>query len=284
MATATLGHQSGQTSQTSSQSYVPREHGATAMALTPFVVAAILQRQVYWQELVALLAVVVALIIKDPLVVIARQRWVWKQEHPETAAARRTAAVELLLLLACAIPLVLTRDWRWLSVLFLTSGAFTALAVAVNVRNRQRAVWFQVLSAIALTGTSVAACLAGIGTVPGWCWVVWALCAVQAAAGIFVVHARLDARIAARKSERPSDGNRRAAFLFQIVLLVGTAVSAVFGHWFLAAALGIAALGYLLDLRRQRDPASLQMPLKHVGQQALALSITFALLLIAGLW
>lgn len=96
MSTAAVEHQNR-------LSLAPREHGATAMALTPFVSAAILQRQVHWQELVALLAIIVALV-----------------------------------------------------------------EITVTVRNRQRSVWFQVLSAIALTGTSIAACLSGTGAVPGW--------------------------------------------------------------------------------------------------------------------
>jgi hypothetical protein len=47
--------------------------------------------------------------------------------------------------------------------------------------------------------------------------------------------------------------------------------------------LGIAALAYLMDLRRQLQPQSMQMPLQRAGQQALALSIAYAVLLIAGL-
>lgn len=83
----------------------------------------------------------------------------------------------------------------------------------------------------------------------------WILSAVQAAAGIFVVHARLDARIASRKAERASENNRHAAFLFQIILLAGSAACAASGRLWLAAALAIAALAYWMDLRRQRIPS-----------------------------
>ena len=54
------------------------------MLLTPFFCAALLLRQVRWTELIALVAIVFAFAIKDPLVVVARQRMVWKQEHAET--------------------------------------------------------------------------------------------------------------------------------------------------------------------------------------------------------
>lgn len=271
--------------QSSAHAYLPREHGATAMMLTPFFCAAILLRHVYWQEAVALVAIVVALVIKDPLVVIARQRWIWKQKHAETDAARRAAVTEILLLAAAGAALLLSaQDWHPLTALFVASAAFTVLAVAVNVQNRQRSVWFQVVSAVALSGTSIAACLAGPGRVPAWCWMIWGLCALQATAGIFVVHARLDARVASRKGGHTHSANRGAAILVQVILMLTAATFSASGRYWIAAALAVAACFYLLDLRRQRASASLQMSLKSVGQQALTLSIAFAILIIIGLW
>ena len=266
------------------RNFVPREHGATAMLLTPFFCAAILLRQFSWMELVALVAIGCAFAIKDPLVVMARQRFVWKQEHAETRKARRSAAIEVAILGACGLALVLTRDWRPFMVLFLAAGAFTALAITVNVRNRQRSEWFQVASAVALTSTSLAACLSARGTIANWCWLLWLLSALQATAGIFVVHARLDARIAARKSEAADCGSRRAAFVCEIVLLLAAGISVYMRRYWIAAALAIAAAGYLMELRRQNNPASLQIPLKRVGKEALALSIAYSLLVVIGLW
>ncbi len=263
---------------------LPREHGATAMLLAPFFAAAILLRRLYWPELVALVAAACALAIKDPLVVMARQRFIWKQEHAETKAARRSVVMESSLLAACGLVLVMVRDWRPLLVLFFAAGAFTILAVTLNVRNRQRSEWFQVASAFALTASSLMACLAAVGAIRSWCWLLWILCALQAAAGIFVVHARLDARIAARKGHNPPPENRRAALVSQVVL-IAAAVYFAFAHrpW-ITAALTLAAIAYLADLKRQRSASSLQMPLKSVGLQALGLSIAYALLLVAGFW
>lgn len=261
--------------------FVPREHGATAMMLTPFFCAALLLRHVYWQEGVALIAILVALVVKDPLVVLARQRWVWRQEHPETKGALRLVFIELLVLALCTATLLLTRDPAAFGLLFVGSVAFTALAVMVNVRNRQRAVWFQVVSAAALTATCVAACLSGPGKVPGWCWLLWILCMLQATAGIFVVHARLDARNS--KGKRVGGGNRRLAFLLQFILLAGATWTATLGQFWIAAALALAALGYLLELRRQQNQAALTMSLKRVGQQALTLAIAFDVLVCIGL-
>ena len=43
-------------------------------------------------------------------------------------------------------------------------------------------------------------------------------------------------------------------------------------------------MGYAYDLHRQRNTEALQLPLKSVGQRALALSSLYAVLLIIGLW
>ena len=62
------------------------------------------------------------------------------------------------------------------------------------------------------------------------------------------------------------------------------AVAVVFHRDIVALALVIAAAGYAYDLHRQRNAEALQLPLKSVGQQALALSSLYAILLIIGLW
>ena len=268
----------------SAKVFVPREHGATAMLLTPFFAAAILLRHVYWPELVGLLAIACAFAMKDPLVVIARQHFVWRQEHAETKSAKRTVAVQSLLVMASGVTLALARDWRPFVVLSAGAGAFTVLAVAVNVRNRQRSVWFQVISAVALSSTSLVACLAATGAVPEWCWLLWLLCAQQAAAAIFVVHARLDARIAARKQQVADHQNRRSAFVCQLILILTGVSFLVLARPWIAAALFIAAIGYWAELRRQRDLTSLQMPLKRTGLEALALSTVYSVTVIVGLW
>ena len=264
--------------------YVPREHGATAMLLTPFLSAAILLRQASWQEAAALIAAVCALVIKNPLVVIARQRFVWKNEHPETRPAIRAAAIESILLVACGAALLLTRDWRPFAVLIGGATLFTALAIFVTVRNKQRAEWFQVASAVALTSSAITACLAVRNQVPQWAWWLWFLSALQATAGIFVVHARLDARIAARKKEIPPNGARRATQFCIIALLLTACYFSAISNWPITAALAIAAAGYQFDLKRQSRPDQLNLPLSSVGRQALTLAIVYAVLLIAGLW
>jgi hypothetical protein len=69
-----------------------------------------------------------------------------------------------------------------------------------------------------------------------------------------------------------------------VVLASAAVIALVFRHGWIALALLIAVLGYAYDLHRQQNAAALQLPLKTVGQQALALSSLYAVLLIIGLW
>ena len=263
--------------------FFPREHGATAMLLTPFAAAAVLSRAVRWQEAAAVVAVAAVFAMKDPAVVLARQRWVWKQPHPETRAAARWIAVEAAVTAMCGFALVATGPLIAYSALFCGATAFSALAVWVNVRNRQRATLFQVASAVALTSTSLTAALAATGAIPVWCWRLWMLLGVQAAAGIFTVHARLDARVAARKG-LDSIASRRPAWAFCLLLALGGGMRVVAKDYWIGGALLLSAAAYAWDLRKQLDPVSLQTPLTVVGIRTLSLSLTYAALVVVGLW
>ena len=82
----------------------------------------------------------------------------------------------------------------------------------------------------------------------------------------------------------PRENYRRAAQISLIALVSAAVAAIVFHRGFIALALVVAAIAYAYDLHRQRNAASLQLPLKSVGQQALALSSLYAILLIIGLW
>jgi hypothetical protein len=254
------------------------------MLLTPIFSAALLARAWRWSEIAVFAAAFAAMSAKDPAVVVMRQQFVWKQRSPETPAAVRWLIIWSAVLIASVSVLLAT--WPLSIFLAVCAGVatFACIAVAVNLKNRQRSTLFQIASAAALTSTSVATCTSARGAIAPWCWWLWALMAMQASAGILVVHARLDARIALRKAIAPSRQFRRAAQAALEFLLCAALAAAIFRHLWIALALAIAAAGYACDLRRQKNSASLQMPLKTVGLQALMLSTVYAALLIAGLW
>ena len=82
----------------------PREHGAWELLLQPFVAAAILAGFWHWLLLPTLALVLLGFLLKEPLVVLARQRWVWRSPDQQTPVA-----------------------WRWLAVVPLTLVAYSAL-------------------------------------------------------------------------------------------------------------------------------------------------------------
>ncbi len=264
--------------------FLPREHGATAMLFTPIVCAAILARSWRWAELATLTAAFAALAAKDPLVILARQRFVWKQRHPETAAALRWFAGWTVLLALSGFVLLFAWPLKPIVLLGLGVAAFSVLAVAVNVKNRQRSTLFQIASAFALTSSSLATSLSATGEIKPWCWWLWLFLALQSTAGILVVQARLDARIALRSAAKATQDFRRTAQVSLVVLSCAAITAAVLRHSFVALALLVAVAGYAYDLKTQRNAAAFQRPLASVGRRALALFLVFSILLILGLW
>lgn len=264
--------------------FFPREHGATAMLFTPMVCAAILARGWRWTEIAAFTAAFAALAAKDPMVILARQWLVWKQPHAETPIAARWFAGWTLVLALSGLVLLWAWPFKATVMLGLGVAAFSVMAVLVNVKNRQRSTLFQIASAVALTSSSLAVSLSATGRIETWCWWLWMFLALQAAAGILVVHARLDARIALRNAAKATQEFRRKAQMAVVVLVAAAAAAGVLKHGLVALALLVAAAGYAYDLYRQREASDLQRPLTSVGQRALALSSVFSILLILGLW
>ncbi len=264
--------------------FFPREHGATAMLFTPILCAAILARQWHWATLAVVTAAFAAMAAKDPLVILLRQHFLWKQPRPETPIAAKWFAGWMLVLAASAA-LLITR-WPLRVTIFFGIGiaAFAALALWVNIKNKQRSTLFQILSGAALTSSCLATSLAATGSVQRWCWWLWLLLAMNAATGILVVHSRLDAVIALKRNQPAETTFRRAAFIAIGVLLLAAILFAVQHLWLISLALSVALLGYARELRRQRSADDLKISFTHVGQRSLLEASIFAILLILALW
>ena len=266
-------------------SALPREHGAWAMLLQPFVGALLALRSLSWTVVPALACVLLVFLIREPLIVLARQRWTWREPHPETRQAMRRVLIELAGLLAAAA--LLTRAWPlWMIATFgAVATLFTALAVYITIHNRQREVWFQALSAAGLSGTCLAACLAITDRVPDWCWWWWLLHALHFLTGILVVHVRLHARIDARRSPNtltePFLEMRSQARRIQTGVAIAGLGLVAFGQYFYAAAMLFSAAVHFRDLASAHKPSEVALPMTTVGKRALAVSIVFTVLLIA---
>jgi len=264
-------------------SLVPREHGAWALLLQPFLAALIVLHKFAWPMLPALAAVVLVFLVRDPLTVLARQEWVWRDRRLESALALRYLTVEIALLALAGVALALVWPLWILAVLAGAAAALTLLAVYMTVRNRQR---LQALSAAGLSSSALAACLAVLRTVPVWGWWMWGLHAAHFLGGILVVHTRLEARIAAKKSTpvltEAFQRMRNEATAVQAVLVFGAVALAATGRLFYAAALAGSGAFHLMDLYNLHTERALAMPLRSVGKRALTVSIAFSLLIVAG--
>ena len=264
--------------------YLPREHGATAMAFTPIACVAILVRTWHWTEILLPFAVFCILAAKDPAVLVVRQRFLSERRHSDAVLAKKWTFIWLIEFVLCAS--VIVSYWPLRPALWMVAGigCFAVLAIAVNVRNKQRSVLFQLFSGAALTSTALGTCLSATGAIAPWCWWFWGLSTLQAFAGILVVRARLDARLALRSAAPPQRGFRRAAFWSTGLLVLAAIGAAYFRKPWVAAALILACAAYANDLRAQSQSRSLQTPLKAVGQRSLTLSIVYSALLVVGLW
>jgi hypothetical protein len=261
---------------------LPREHGAWSILAQPFLCALILAGTWHASIPAAGVAVLAMFLLRTPLVILGRQALVWREAHPECRAAWRWSLIYAGIA-ALTVPLLSGR-WGWRAILLFGGAAIvlTALAVYMEVTNRQRSVWLQLLTAAGLSSSCLAAALSATGTVPVWCWVLWVMCAAHAGAGILVVRARLEVRIAARSSRSvPLLFLGPAQYAQTALLIAGTALM-FYGSPWIAAALILPSLIHLYELRRLA--ATIDTPLHIVGLRALTISVAFSILALCGLW
>ena len=251
--------------------------------MQPFAAAAVLTQFWSWLLVVALVLVILGLAIKEPLVVLARQRWVWRQPNPLTPAAARWLAAEVAGIAVCLALLVPRVPPIALAALSGAAVLLTLLAVWFTVKNKQRSVSLQLLSAAGLSSSALLVVLLSEKSLPGWAWLLWAVLTVHAGASIMVVHARLRLKAAGRNDV--ARGPRRTAFVAQAfqILVAGLFLIAL-SNPALSLPLLFSALWNTGELLRLPSPGVLQEPLKRVGYRALALSIAHTILVMVVFW
>ena len=82
------------------------------MLLQPFIGSVIALKTVNQTMFAALICVVLAFLIRSPLLTLARQQWVWREQKPETRSARLQVLVELLIMAIAAWQLVLVSQTK----------------------------------------------------------------------------------------------------------------------------------------------------------------------------
>lgn len=261
---------------------LPREHGAWGMLLVPFVAACLIAWQWKGALLLALCAVLIVFAAREPLIVLVRQRWLWRDPHPETELARRTLLWEMPLLAICGVWLAASAPIVPLAVLGLMAAGLTAIAVWMTLRNRQRSVLLQAASAFGLGSSSLLVSLVCTGRVETWAWWLWVFSSLHALSGVLTVHARLDHMASQRNAKLGEQAQRmhRTAVIAALAQCV-VAAGAMSLDWRFALPLALSGVVHLVELARIQKPE----PLKRVGFRALGMSLihaTVAVMALAG--
>jgi len=266
---------------------IPREHGAWGLLLQPFAAAALLAGPGIGMLLPALLLIVLGFLMREPLLILARQRWLWREPNPQTPRAARWLLAELggialcLAALSSRVPLVTLAALSGLAL------ALTLAAVWFALKNRQRSVFLQLLSAAGLGSSALLVASLDTGWIPVWAWQLWGILTLHAAVSILVVRSRLEG-IAGRKASG-SPGARGAGKLSRAALYAvfaqGAAAAMIFPvNFALAAPPFFSAVMHGVERRRLGDPATLGEPLQRVGFRALGVSLIHMGLTVAALW
>ena len=218
-------------------------------------------------------------LLREPLIVLLRQRYVWADLKPETLAAQRSVwlfggrvAVSGAWML-CVLPT------RWLLALALIGALLTGVSVHGALRNRQRSPILQIAGAAGLASSAFVAYLA-TGHLPDeTLMLLWAAHWLHSGGSVLVVHARLEAVRAARGGASPSP-RVRAAFAWHAALMAVAMVLYLAGLRLLSVTLLFPLAIHLIDLFRLSEPSFLRTPLRIVGLRELAISIVFSVLVL----
>lgn len=261
----------------------PREHGAWAMLLFPFLAALVVAGEPSWESLAALVALLGVFMVQEPLLVLLRQRFVWRERRAITSQAVSTL-LRAGLPAAAASALVLWRlPWKPLVVLGAGAAVLLALRMALTLANKQRSAVLQVVEATGLSATALLGYLSARGALHEAAYVLWAVFSLHHAAALFVIRARLEAIAGARSVSALLRRYRVAAWVAQAVLLAAVLGTAAAGGYVLAAAFAVPLVLHSVDLLRLGDPAFLKTPLVRVGWREVAISTAFAVLTVSAL-
>lgn len=250
---------------------LPREHGAWAMLLMPFLLGTIVAGRVEWTSLLLLVSILCLFTASRPLELALQGR---------SGAWSRFVAYGVAGVMAGST--LLLAYGRWILVPIGVLAGIVLSSLVVLRRHRLDRTWPARISSIAsLSATGPAAYYAATGVLDERAFAVWVLCLVQSAASVFYV--RLFYHAPDRKKGTSLDGARRRAEQ-QMLAYVGTAFVVVAGLALMGFVppLGLVALIPLGVkairgcLRRDSRPTLRQIGFAEMGHSALFLVLASA--------
>ena len=254
---------------------LPREHGSWGMLLFPFISGAVLAGNARPALVPALLAALAVFLIREPIVVLWRNR-------PERAAAWRTLWLSGGALALCGVWLLWVLPLSWLVILGGAAAVLTLVYVRAVIHGRQRSVPLQIVGAAGLTSSAALAYLAG-GREPDLVLLLlWSAQTVYYTGSVLKIHALIEAR--KQRTVTRDSGAKRGAALWLMVQIVCAGAFGVGGFGLMGLALIVPALVHGYDLRHLADPGRTKTPLRTVGFRELGLSVVFSVLAVVSLW
>ncbi|MBY0372293.1 YwiC-like family protein [bacterium] len=253
---------------------LPREHGAWGLLLQPILAAAVLVAGFSWYLLPVLAFALNGFLLREPLTVFVRHRYLWKRNSAESQVAKQWLIATMAGVALSAGILSLVFPPEILLSILLLGAALTGFAVFMTLRNRQRSLALQIFSAVSLTGSGWLVFLMFPETPAHIPWTLWGLMAVHAIAAIPIVHCRLE-----RKAQKP----RAASLENGASILVALSPLTCFLLPNLWAPLAFSAAANLWELVRLRDQKQLSQPLNRVGLRLLAASLIHTALTVMAL-
>jgi len=248
------------------------------MLLLPFLAGALTQGD--WDRTVAvrLLAVLLAFVLREPLTVLARQRWVWRVRRAETKVAVRAISWQTPALVLCGAYLWMRLPHWPLAILGAGGALWTSIAIRMTILNRIRSLALQLVSTFVLASTGLLAALSESASLPSWSWPLWALMGVHGSIGVITVHARLERRL---RSARGTGGISAAARIGAALLLLTALIAWQFDFGAYAPPLAFSAFVAVIELvRLKRVPDE---AFTRVGIRMMLLSLVHMALVVNAL-
>ncbi len=252
---------------------LPREHGAWAMLLMPYLLGVIAAGRVGWPSALLLVSVLLLFTASRPL---------------ELARQGRSGSVPRLLAYgavggAAGVVLLLVYG-RWMLVpIGVAAGAVLASQIFLRRRRLERTTLARLASVAALSATGPAACYATTGLLDARALAVWAMACLYSGASVFYV--RLYYRPPDRQKQSSALASRLRAerlmagyVIVAVGILVGLGVVGFAPPFGALTLLPMAIKAALAFRRRESRPTLRQIGLTEMGHSALFLALASAVM------
>lgn len=254
----------------------PREHGAWAILLVPFLTAVVIAQRATPAVFLALAAVVLAFLARNPVERLFAP--LARRAGPELRRVRRFAWMYSLL--AAGVGGLLVVAWRLY--LLVPLGLVALLIFAFHLWAAQRGashtLGSQLVNTIGLSLSALVGWVAALGQVNRVGVLVWSLNCAFFCSGVLYVRSRIRARLATQRPEATDTSQWVFLFHLGVMLSVAALVVAGWARPLVVVPFALAAVRVGWGLRRSGQ----HFTLRQLGWSEVVLSLVFAAFLLLG--